>query len=41
MRHGIRAPWTTYPLDPFANDTNRWPNGGSQLTDVIVIRLYL
>ncbi len=34
MRHGIRAPHTTYPLDPKANDPTRFPNGKSQLTDV-------
>ena len=32
MRHGVRAPWTSYPKDPNANNTNRWPNGRSQLT---------
>lgn len=32
MRHGVRAPWTTYPKDPHINQTNRWPNGRSQLT---------
>lgn len=32
MRHGVRAPWTTYPKDPNVNNTNRWPNGRSQLT---------
>ncbi|XP_054157467.1 prostatic acid phosphatase-like [Oppia nitens] len=40
MRHGIRAPWTTYPLDPFANETNRFPNGGSQLTDAGINQAY-
>lgn len=32
MRHGVRAPWTSYPKDPNVNNTNRWPNGRSQLT---------
>ena len=33
MRHGVRAPWTTYPKDPYVNNTSRWPNGRSQLTN--------
>lgn len=32
MRHGVRAPWTSYPKDPSINATNKWPNGRSQLT---------
>lgn len=32
MRHGVRAPWSTYPLDPHKDDTSRWPLGRSQLT---------
>ncbi|CAG2163551.1 unnamed protein product, partial [Oppiella nova] len=41
MRHGIRAPWTTYPLDPFAaNNSQRFPNGGSQLTDAGIDQAY-
>ncbi|CAG2121839.1 unnamed protein product, partial [Medioppia subpectinata] len=41
MRHGIRAPWTTYPLDPFAaNNSQRFPNGGSQLTDAGIEQAY-
>jgi hypothetical protein len=34
LRHGVRAPLKTYPLDPHINDTNRYPKGMSQLTDV-------
>lgn len=40
MRHGIRAPYTTYPLDPNANDTSRFPNGKSQLTDAGIKQAY-
>lgn len=40
MRHGIRAPWTSYPLDPHGNDTTRYPNGGSQLTDAGIDQAY-
>src|SRR5699024_7698794 len=32
MRHGIRAPCTSYPKDPNVNSTNCWPNGPAQLT---------
>jgi hypothetical protein len=35
VRHGVRAPHKSYPLDPYINDTNqRYPNGLSQLTCV-------
>ena len=38
MRHAARAPslleLSYYPLYPYWNDTTRWPNGYSQLTDV-------
>lgn len=32
MRHGVRAPWSTYPNDVNASDPHRYPLGRSQLT---------
>lgn len=33
MRHGARAPVSTYPKDPYINETFH-PNGWGQLTNV-------
>lgn len=33
MRHGIRTPASTYPNDPFINDTF-YPTGWGQITNV-------